>query len=99
MTEREMYENYLKKLENPPENVNHPPHYSSETDSGIECIDGMLAAFGYEEVMSFCKINAFKYLWRMKRKNGMEDFNKAMWYLKKYYELCQEYQKKSGKQS
>ena len=96
MTEREMYKNYLSKLSNVTDNVNHPPHYSSETDSGIECIDGMLAAFGYEEVMSFWKINAFKYLWRMKRKNGVEDFSKAMWYLKKYDELCKECQKKSG---
>ena len=96
MTEREMYKNYLSKLSNVTDNVNHPPHYSSETDSGIECIDGMLAAFGYEKVMSFCKINAFKYLWRMKRKNGVEDFSKAMWYLKKYDELCKECQKKSG---
>ncbi|MEI3223940.1 MAG: DUF3310 domain-containing protein [Gemmiger sp.] len=31
--------------------------------------------------------NAFKYLYRAKRKNGLEDMKKAVWYLNKYIEL------------
>lgn len=41
------------------EMVNHPSHYNS---GNMECIDGMVGAFGNEEVRIFCKINAFKYL-------------------------------------
>lgn len=67
-------------------NVNHPSHYKSE-DSSIECIDAMEAAFGKSEVSHFCICNAFKYIWRYKSKNGIEDINKAIWYLNKYLEL------------
>ena len=64
--------------------VNNPEHYCS---GGIECIDAMEAAFGTHEVQIFCKCNAFKYLWRCRKKNGAEDIRKANWYLNKYIEL------------
>ena len=67
------------------EMVNHPAHYN---DGKIECIDAMIDAFGNREVMSFCKINAFKYIWRAEHKGGVEDINKAAWYLNKYIELA-----------
>jgi len=66
------------------DNVNSPAHY---TQGGIECIDAMVAAFGAEAVMVYCKINAFKYVWRASLKNGVEDITKADWYLKKFLEL------------
>lgn len=70
------------------EQVNHPEHYSS---GGIECIDAMIAAFGAEEVASFCKLNAFKYIWRCEKKGKTtEDIEKAQWYLHKYLMLCPE---------
>ena len=65
------------------DNVNHPPHYEGKT----ECIDVMVQTQGVEAVMSFCLCNAFKYLFRHKRKNGIEDVRKARWYLDKYLEL------------
>lgn len=69
------------------DNVNHPIHYAS---GGIECIDAMEAAFGKAEVASFCKLNAFKYIWRCFRKeDGVEDVEKALWYLNRYKELVQ----------
>ena len=70
------------------EQVNHPSHYAS---GGIECIDAMEAAFGKAEVASFCKLNAFKYLWRCFKKGdkGIEDVDKALWYLNRYRELVQ----------
>lgn len=69
------------------DNVNHPMHYAS---GGIECIDAMEAAFGKAEVASFCKLNAFKYIWRCFRKeDGIEDVEKALWYLNRYKELVQ----------
>jgi hypothetical protein len=64
--------------------VNHPPHY---TQGGIECIDAMEAAFGAQELAVYCKIAAFKYIWRCVHKNGLEDIKKAVWYLNKYMEL------------
>lgn len=64
--------------------VNNPEHYCS---GGIECIEAMEAAFGTKEVQIFCKLNAFKYLWRGEKKNGFQDIEKASWYLNKYKEL------------
>ena len=67
-----------------PDMVNSPPHY---TQGGIECIDAMQSAFGATELEAYCKIAAFKYIWRCERKNGNEDIRKAIWYLQKYLSL------------
>lgn len=65
--------------------VNHPAHY---TGGKVECIDAMLSAFGKTEVASFCKLNAFKYIWRsMNKGKCLEDINKAIWYLNKFKEV------------
>ena len=66
------------------DNVNHPNHYCQ---GGVECIDAMEAAFGKKELATYCKIAAFKYIWRLEHKNGIEDVKKAIWYLNKYVEL------------
>lgn len=66
-----------------PDLVNRPAHYTS---GGIECIDAMQAAFGAEAVKDFCLCNAFKYLWRHRNKNGVEDLKKARWYLNRLIE-------------
>lgn len=66
---------------NPNEKVIHPTHYNQ---GKLECWDAMEAAFGKEAVMTFCKLNAFKYLWRADNKNGLEDIEKAINYLNKY---------------
>ncbi len=69
------------------DNVYHPVHYAS---GGIECIDAMEAAFGKAEVASFCRLNAFTYIWRcFHKKDGVEDVEKALWYLNRYKELIQ----------
>lgn len=66
------------------DNVNHPKHYTGN----IECIDAMTQCFGADNVKNFCKLNAFKYLWRCQNKNNeIEDVKKAIWYLNKYVEL------------
>lgn len=49
----------------------------------MQCIDAMVIAFGASEVISHCKITAFKYLWRHRHKGGEEDVRKALWYLDK----------------
>ena len=69
------------------DNVEHPKHY---TNGSIECIDAMVAAFGKEAVMVYCRVNAFKYIWRSDLKGRVEDIQKAAWYLRKYLELAEE---------
>lgn len=70
----------------PADNVNHPSHYET---GKFECIEVMQEVFGTAAVCDFCKCNAFKYVYRMDRKNGTEDAKKAIWYLKKYLELTE----------
>ena len=67
--------------------VDHPNHYNQ---GDIECIDAMVAAYGKESVQIFCLLNAFKYIWRAEHKNGKEDLEKAIWYLKKNKELSEQ---------
>ena len=69
------------------DNVNHPAHYEV---GKYECIKVMQEVFGTEAVKCFCQCNAFKYIWRMNRKNGTEDVKKAVWYLNKFVELSKE---------
>jgi hypothetical protein len=55
--------------------VNHPAHYTSHP-SGIECIQ-------ITEHMAFCVGNAIKYLWRADLKGGVQDLEKARWYIER----------------
>ena len=64
--------------------VNHPSHYES---GKYECIDVMMETQGEDAVLNFCLCNAFKYLYRHKHKNGIEDIKKAKWYLDKYIQI------------
>lgn len=61
------------------DNVNHPTHYTS---GKVECIDALESAtVNLSGIEAVCTANAIKYLWRWKQKNGVEDLNKARWYL------------------
>ncbi len=75
--------------ENEPVNVKkdniNPDHYKNSCS--LECIDAMMVTFGEVAVFHYCCINAFKYLWRYKNKNGLEDVQKAEWYINKAYDL------------
>jgi hypothetical protein len=55
--------------------VNHPTHYTSHP-SGVECIT-------ITEHMGFCLGNAVKYIWRADLKGGIEDLEKARWYIER----------------
>ena len=59
--------------------VNHPIHYNK---SGIETIDA-IKAMTNEGFEYYLQGNIMKYLWRYKYKNGVEDLEKAQWYLNK----------------
>lgn len=59
--------------------VNKPVHYNQ---AGIECIEAIEAM---TENMSGAiapqAANVLKYMWRCEYKNGLEDIDKAIWYL------------------
>lgn len=62
--------------------IDKPAHYNQ---SGIECIDAIIAAGCGAD---FCRGNVIKYLWRADYKGRkLEDFKKALWYLKKLIEI------------
>ena len=65
--------------------IDHPAHYAGK----IECINALLETMGRDDVRAFCLCNAFKYLWRCKKKHETPegDVEKAVWYLQKYLEL------------
>lgn len=86
-------DNYYDGRSTENKNVDHPSHYNQ---GSIECIDAMVAAFGTEKTALWCKINAFKYLWRSDYKNGMEDLKKASWYINKAINLIEESEGKSN---
>ncbi len=72
------------------EMVNHPKHYNRYSK---EVIRMMVGIWGYDAVISFCELNAFKYRMRMgtKPKNSIEqDLEKENWYLNMKEELTKE---------
>lgn len=73
--------------------VSHPSHYQSE--SGLEVID-VIEAFtsdlnGIEAVDTG---NILKYICRWKHKNGLQDLEKAQWYLTHLIEKIKEKESK-----
>lgn len=63
----------------------NPDHYKNSTS--LECIEAMEIVLGDLGVTYFCVGNAWKYIWRWKNKNGVEDLKKAKWYIEKSWEL------------
>ncbi len=63
------------------DNVDHPKHYNMHP-SGVECITVV-------EWMTFNLGNAVKYIWRNHDKGGMEDLEKAAWYIRREIERLQ----------
>lgn len=53
------------------DNVNHPSHYEA---GPFECIE-------LTRLYPFAGGNAIKYVFRHRAKNGVEDLEKALWYL------------------
>lgn len=77
--------------------VNHPSHY---TNGSIECIDAMESAFGKRELLTYCKIAAFKYIWRCENKgHELQDLEKATWYLNKAVDILEDMADEAGKVS
>lgn len=72
----------------------NPAHYKERTS--IECIDAMIMTFGVKRTAEYCVQNAYKYVWRYKYKNRLEDLKKAEWYIDKFEELQAMYENESG---
>ena len=62
--------------------------------NGIECIDAIHAALGDEGFEMFCVGQCLRYLFRYKRKNGLNDLRKAEDYLHWAQEQVKENAKK-----
>lgn len=64
------------------DDVMSPSHYADTGD--IECIDAMVSAHGMEATRAYCKLAAFKYIWRCNSKHETDekDLAKAVWYLR-----------------
>ncbi len=65
------------------DNVNRPSHYRK---GKVECIDAIKSATsdGYQ---FYLQGNIIKYMWRFNHKNGLEDLQKAQWYLSELMKL------------
>lgn len=63
--------------------VNHPPHYNTGDIEVIDYIEDKLTSEGFE---GYCIGNALKYLSRYRHKGGIQDIEKATWYLNKLVE-------------
>ena len=73
----------LDKIMFPKEDpVEHPPHYNKGTLEAIDYIEQQLED-GFSD---YLEGNVLKYLHRWRYKNGIEDLNKAQWYLKRLIE-------------
>lgn len=60
--------------------VSHPSHYQSET--GLEVIDVIEAfTFNLKGIEATDTGNILKYMCRWSAKNGLQDLEKAQWYL------------------
>ena len=70
------------------DNVNKPEHY---TQGNVECIDAIESATtGLTGIVAVCVANVIKYVWRFGRKNGIEDLDKADYYLQRVRTLLRE---------
>jgi len=72
----------LKEVENSTDMVNSPAHYNK---AGIETIDIIQSVTG-DGFETYLQGNILKYICRYKYKNGVEDLEKARWYLNRLIE-------------
>jgi len=69
------------------DNVNNPSHYGQGSIEAIDYINDMLTE---EEWIGYLRGNIAKYMHRFRYKNGVEDLEKAQWYLNKLIETQKE---------
>tara|TARA_S200002703_G_C3750360_1_gene230847 strand:- start:438 stop:713 length:276 start_codon:yes stop_codon:yes gene_type:complete len=68
--------------------VINPNHYQRD---GMECIDAIEAAVqNLSGAEAYATGSAIKYLWRWKEKGGIDDLNKAKWFIQKMVDYLEE---------
>lgn len=81
ITLHEKVEDYIYSLSpvEQPADPTNPDHYKQ---GDVECIEAIKAAtIELTGEAAYCTGCAIKYLWRWKRKGGVEDLRKARWYI------------------
>ena len=63
------------------DNINKPNHYTFGKFECIDVIEELSKQNNLQGIEGFLYGNIIKYLWRYKHKNGIEDLQKARWYL------------------
>lgn len=66
-------------MDNSKDMVNHPSHYTRGKIEVIKIMEDQLTA---EEYRGYIKGQVIKYITRERYKNGLEDLEKADWYLR-----------------
>lgn len=64
--------------------INKPDHYHK---NGIDVIGFAQMQLPPEQLKGFCRVNVLKYVTRYDRKNGVQDLEKARFYIDKLIEL------------
>ena len=67
--------------------VNKPSHYRA---GNIEAITYLRDSLGKEGFLFYCEGNVKKYVHRWRYKNGVQDLEKAIWYLERMVEESNE---------
>ena len=63
----------------------NPSHYKQVE---VECIQAIKSAtINKQGLEAFCVGNVIKYLWRYENKGGLQDIEKAKWYLDRLIEI------------
>ena len=79
----EWQEVFDEELPTAPDPVN-PQHYKN---GEVECIEGIKSAVvGKDGFAGYLAGNTLKYIWRYESKGGVQDLEKASWYLNKLIE-------------
>ena len=63
----------------------NPSHYKQGAVEGIQAIKS--ATINKQGLEAFCVGNVIKYLWRYENKGGLQDMQKAKWYLDRLIEI------------
>jgi Protein of unknwon function (DUF3310) len=80
-----------KEMEAKPEMVNHPDHYGGDTP--YEVIKVLRVWLTAEEFEGWLKGSIIKYFARYKKKGGLQDIDKAIWYSNYLKEFLNGYDK------
>jgi len=71
----------------PTDEVSHPQHYTSGSIETIDVINSICKTDNLTPFEGFLVGNVIKYVSRYKRKNGVIDLRKAVWYLHKLIDV------------